>query len=471
MGKANSHHTIMSRHNDLKTIMYFQKQIIKVTLLAAFFLSCTISAAQIIRPERLDSLFDHLEQYNQSVGNISIFKDGKEVYNRSFGQRHIAGLSFDEHTSYQVGSVTKLATSVLLWKMVEQGKVSLDERLSTYFPDIPNAHMITLNQILSHNSGLGNYVNNGTTEGWMIEKTSADSILAFIHSEKPLFEPGTGFQYSNSGFYLLTRIVEKLYNKTYGQLIEEEIAKPLELTDFKSFDNYNDNRFTSYVYIRNWEDMTDFYFQNIIGVGDIVATPRDLNRFMEGLFAGKLVKKETLEKMKGDKANNGFGKGFMYIPYKGNTFLGHGGDTRGTHTLTGYNDKDKITFSIAINGQRWERNQVYIASLSTIYETELRLAEFETNVIKLSSQQLSQYEGRYFNEDDPLIINIFQHEGELFGQADGQDAFPLTCYSKDKFMFDGAQIYMDFTPAQDSMYYKQGSVKINFKRQKTEAGQ
>lgn len=462
-------HIIMSRYTDLNTIMYLQKHIIKAVLLLTFFLSSTISSGQIIHPERLDSLFDHLEYHNQSVGNISIFKEGKEVYNRSFGQRHIADLSFDEHTSYQVGSVTKLVTAVLLWKMVEQGKLSLDEPLSTYFPDIPNAHKITLNQILSHNSGLGNYVNNGTADGWMIEKTPADSILAFIHSEKPLFEPGTGFQYSNSGFYLLTRIVEKLYNKTYGQLIEEEIAKPLELEDFKSFDTYNHNRFTSYVYIRNWEDMTDFNFQNIIGVGDIAATPRDLNRFMEGLFAGKLVKKETLEKMKGDKANNGFGKGFMYIPYKGNTFLGHGGDTRGTHTLTGYNDKDKIAFSIAINGQRYERNLVYIASLSTIYEAKFSLPEFETNVIKLSSQQLSQYEGRYFNESDPVKINIFQEEGELYGQADGQGAFPLTCYKEDKFMFDGAQIYMDFTPTQDSMYYKQGSVKINFKREKTKA--
>ena len=461
----------MFLRTDLNTIVYLQKQFIKVSLLALFFLSHTMSSAQIIRTERLDSLFDHLEQYNQSIGNISIFKDGKEVYNRSFGQRHIANLSFDEHTSYQIGSVTKLATSVLLWKMVERGKLSLDESLSTYFPDIPNAHKINLSQILSHNSGLGNYVNNGTTEMWMMEKTPADSILAFIHNEKSLFEPGKGLQYSNSGFYLLTKIVEKLYNKPYGQIIEEEIAKPLKLKDFKSFDNYNENHFASYIHIKKWEDMPDFYFQNIIGVGDILATPRDLNRFLEGLFAGKLVKKETVEKMKGDKANGGFGKGFMYIPYNENIFLGHGGDTRGTHTLAGYNVKDKIAFSIAINGQRYERNSVYIASLATIYETKLDLPDFEINVINLSPQQLKQYEGLYFSDDDPLKINIFQKEGELYGQAEGQDAFPLTCYKEDKFIFDGAQIYMNFTPSQDSMFYKQGPAKINFKRSKTEVSQ
>lgn len=461
----------MFHHTNLKRFIYVQKQLIEISLLAVFFLSYTISSAQTIRTQRLDSLFDHLEQYKQSIGNISIFKNGKEVYNRSFGQRHIANLSFDEHTSYQIGSVTKLATSILLWKMVEQGKLSLDESLSTYFPDIPNAHKITLSQILSHNSGLGNYVNNGTTEMWMMEKTPADSIMDFIHNEKPLFEPGAGLQYSNSGFYLLTKIIEKLYKKPYGQIIEEEIAKPLKLKDFKSFDNYNDNHFSSYVHIKDWEDVPDFYFQNIIGVGDILATPRDLNRFLEGIFAGKLVKKETVEKMKGDKANGRFGKGFMYIPYNENIFLGHAGDTRGTHTLAGYNVKDRIAFSIAINGQRFERNSVYIASLSTIYEDKLDLPDFEINVINLSSQQLEQYEGLYFSDEDPLKINIFQKEGELYGQSEGQEAFPLTCYKEDKFMFDGAQIYMNFTPDQNSMFYKQGPAKINFKRSKTAVNQ
>lgn len=461
----------MLHYTNLNSITYLPNQFMKITLLTVLVLICTIGSAQIIRTERLDSVFDHFERYNQSIGNISIFKDGKEVYNRSFGQRHIANLSFDEHTSYQIGSVTKLATAVLLWKMVERGKLSLDESLSTYFPDIPNANKITLSQILSHNSGLGNYVNNGTTAMWMMEKTPADSILAFINSEKPLFEPGSSLQYSNSGFYLLTKIVEKLYKKPYGQVIEEEIAKPLKLKDFKSFDYYSDNHFASYVHIKNWEEIPDFYFQNIIGVGDILATPRDLNRFLEGLFAGKLVKKETVEKMKGDKANGGFGKGFMYIPYNENIFLGHGGDTRGTHTLAGYNAKDKIAFSIAINGQRYERNSVYIAALATIYEAELNLPDFDINVINLSSQQLKKYEGLYFSDDDPLKINIFQKDGELYGQAEGQDAFPLTCYKEDKFMFDGAQIYMNFAPSQDSMFYKQGPAKINFKRLKNEETQ
>lgn len=453
------------------TIAYVQKQFVKIALLALFVLTYTICSAQIIRTERLDSVFDHLERYNQSIGNVSIFKDGQEIYNRSFGQSHIANLSFDEHTSYQIGSVTKLVTSVLLWKMVEQGKLSLDESLSAYFPDMPNAQKITLSQILSHNSGLGNYVNNGTSEMWMMEKTPTDSILSFIRNEKPLFEPGTGMQYSNSGFYLLTKIVEKLYNKPYAEIIEEEIAKPLKLDDFKSFDNYNDNYFVSYIHIKNWEETPDFYFQNIIGVGDILATPRDLNKFLEGLFAGKLVKKETIEKMKGDKANNGFGKGFMYIPYNENIFLGHAGDTRGTHTLAAYNAKDKIAFSVSINGQRYERNSVYIAILAAIYEAELELPQFETNVINLSPQQLKQYEGLYSSDDFHLKIQIFQKEGELYGQAEGQGAFPLICYKEDKFMFDGAQIYMSFTPSQDSMFYQQGPAEFNFKRRKTEANQ
>lgn len=440
----------------------------KSLLLLVFIVAGSICCAQTIRKERLDSVLNHIEQYNQSLGNVSVYKDGKEVYNRSFGQSKVRDLTFDEHTSYQIGSVTKLVTSVLLWKLVEQGKLNLEEKLSTYFPDIPNADKIHLSQILSHNSGLGDYTSIGEGEPWLIEKRSVDTILSVIRHGKPLFEPGTDMRYSNSGFYLLTKIIEKCYKKPYAKIVEKEIVKPLKLKDFRSFDNYNNNYFRSYKFIKEWIEVPDFYPQNIIGVGDILATPRDLNNFLEGLFAGKLLKKETLEKMKAGKDNNGFGKGFMYIPYKKNVFLGHGGDTYGTHTLAGYNVQDKIAISITINGQRYEHNAVYIAILGAIYDPELKLPEFETNVLKLSPEQLKQYEGLYSSADFPLKIKIFQEDGELYGQADGQGAFPLTCYKEDKFMFEAAQIYMDFSPGQDSMFYRQRSNEVNFKRPKAE---
>lgn len=127
-------------------------------------------------------------------------------------------------------------------------------------------------------------------------KRSVDTILSVIRHGKPLFEPGTDMRYSNSGFYLLTKIIEKCYKKPYAKIVEKEIVKPLKLKDFRSFDNYNNNYFRSYKFIKEWIEVPDFYPQNIIGVGDILATPRDLNNFLEGLFAGKLLKKETLEK-------------------------------------------------------------------------------------------------------------------------------------------------------------------------------
>lgn len=109
-------------------------------------------------------------------------------------------------------------------------------------------------------------------------------------------------------------------------------------------------------------------FSNVIGVGDIVSTPKDLNTFLYNLSQHKILQKESLEQMKPNLVSDEeFGMGLMSIPFYEHISYGHAGDTYGTHTIVSYNEKDRLGFSFAYNGERFPHNDILIGILSIIY--------------------------------------------------------------------------------------------------------
>ncbi len=109
-------------------------------------LTCNITNAQSINTQKIDSFITYVSQHNRDMGSLSIFKGGKEVYNRTFGQVTL----FDNHTKFHVGSMTKIFTAVLILKLVEEGELSLNDKLSKLFPKIPNSRIITIKNLLEH---------------------------------------------------------------------------------------------------------------------------------------------------------------------------------------------------------------------------------------------------------------------------------------------------------------------------------
>jgi D-alanyl-D-alanine carboxypeptidase len=110
-----------------------------------FCLHLNFSVGQEINRNRLDSLFSGLEQNNKFMGSVSVFRDGKEVYAKAVGFRDVEKkILADVHTQYRIGSITKTFTTVLIMKAVEKGKLSLDDKLSKWFPQIGNADDITI---------------------------------------------------------------------------------------------------------------------------------------------------------------------------------------------------------------------------------------------------------------------------------------------------------------------------------------
>lgn len=335
--------------------------------------------AKAINTQKIDDFLHYMVQNNQEIGSISIFRNGTEVYKKDFGQNLLpANTAYDQNTGYQIGSISKLMTAVMLFQLIEQGKLSLTEPLSTFYPEIPNAKKITIQTMLNHTSGLGDYVGRADKKNWLFEGPVGDkAIIEVIKKNEVQSKPGEKLRYSNSAYFLLSRILEKLHNKPYNEILKENILNkaPMPHT-FSVLDNPK-NIFKSYEFIKDsWTEVKDFDFHNCIGLGDITSTPEDLNIFINALFQGKFIKKETLDKMMSNKNEKVFGSGIMKVPFYNIISYGHGGDTAGSHSIVTYEPTDQLSYAVTINGQNFPHNSFYIALMNLIYGKDYQYPVF-----------------------------------------------------------------------------------------------
>jgi D-alanyl-D-alanine carboxypeptidase len=347
----------------------------KLKLIILLFLSLN-TFAQKIDQEKINNYINYIENNNGGLGSLSIFKDGKEIYNRSFGQEKLTNVDYHKNTKYQIASVTKMVTAILIFKLIENGKLNLDTKLSDYFPEIANSSKITIKNMLEHTSGLGNFaIKDGSI--WVINKVDEKEILEEIKKQGVSFEPNEKVVYSNSAYLLLRKITEQKYGRQYNEIVLKEIAKPLRLKNFNSVKSNPTNVFKSYQFKENWTEIKDIEYTNVIGVGDIASTTEDINTLINSLFEYKILKKETLELMKPTVGKEDWGRGLALFPFEENIFFGHNGDVLGSHSRLIYNPKDKISVAYSTNGERIPANLFVENIINIIYNKTFALPEIK----------------------------------------------------------------------------------------------
>ena len=165
---------------------------------------------------------------------VSVRKQGRTVYSKAFGTANLEDWTpLTPQSICKIGSVTKQFTSCLILLLAQDGRLGLDDTLAKYFPDHPRASDVTLRQMLSHTSGLGNYTNGppGPTRQMMRTDYDTVGLLALMKTGRTqVFEPGTAYAYSNTAYLLLGLIAEKVAGKSYAEQARERLFGPLGLT-------------------------------------------------------------------------------------------------------------------------------------------------------------------------------------------------------------------------------------------------
>ncbi|MEO6631174.1 MAG: serine hydrolase domain-containing protein, partial [Mucilaginibacter sp.] len=310
---------------------------------------------------RLDSLLVTLNAHEQNMGSIAIADNGTIVYQKAFGYSRVNGTvktPADVHTKYRVGSITKMFTAVMIFQLIEEGKLTLNTELAKYYPQLPNAGKITITEMLSHHSGLHNFTADSGYFKYMGKPESEAEMTAIFAKQKPDFEPGLKAAYSNTNFVLLGYIIEKITGKSYSEELKNRITAKIGLEDTyygTKTDPLKDEAY-SYNYISGWSQVPETDMSIPGGAGAIIASPTDLVNFIDALFTGKLVSNANLEYMKLMKDN--FGMAMFIFPFDDKTGYGHSGGIDGFLSQLIYYPADKMSVAYVANGIRYPTNEI-----------------------------------------------------------------------------------------------------------------
>ena len=292
---------------------------------------------------RLDAAVKKLTAADVFSGTVLIAKNGEAIYKGAFGE---ANKDFSVpnriDTKFNLGSMNKMFTGVAIAQLAERGKLSYDDPLAKFIPDFPNpeaAKKITIKHLLTHTSGLGGYFSPRFWDKSRANLRTVDDMMALVREdEKDIsFEPGSRWQYSNTGMLVLGKVIEVASGQSYFDYVRENIYKPAGMVNSDTYELDRINKNLAVGYHKRFTDEGVTWSNNIFShvmrggpQGGGYSTVEDLLRFDKALRSGKLVSAETFRLMttpKPEVNSPRYGYGFFAVVDGGPT--GHSGGFEG----------------------------------------------------------------------------------------------------------------------------------------------
>jgi CubicO group peptidase (beta-lactamase class C family) len=266
----------------MKKILYY--------LLLLSLVTCRNSPGKT-KTEKIDHLIEEAFQDKEFIGNVLVADQGKVIYKKSFGRAdRISNLQNTDTTKFLIASVSKPITAILILRLVDRGIIRLDDTINEYFTNT-NAEIgkVSIHQLLTHTSGIRE----------IISEEKGMDIKVLITKATLKFEPGSDFEYSNSGYVILKEIAQIVTGKSYAQLIQAEIFDTVGMTSSgvardsvlnEIAKGYKDVTQAEYVSV-------DFPLENVDGAGSLYSTTDDLYKLDRALYSDSLLSTKMKEQM------------------------------------------------------------------------------------------------------------------------------------------------------------------------------
>jgi len=409
---------------------------------------CATSGERITRA-RVAGIEKLLEAHTKRAGPgcvIAIIKDGEIIYERGYGSANLQyGTPITPLTVFNVASAAKQFTAISILLLVKEGKLSLDDDVRKYIPEVPDyGKVITLRHLMHHTSGLRNYEDLIEMAGWRMEDVhTREHMLHLIARQKEVnFAPGERYVYCNTGYILLAEIVARVSGQSFREFTDRNIFKPLGMTNTHFHDSHTfivTNGAASYYFHGNGSYRNAFSNSSVVGGGGLYSTARDLLKWLRNFDHGQVGGSQVLKQMhERGVLNSGktipYGGGLFIDRYKGVEIVGHGGGTGGWRS-------DTIRFPIQGIGL------VLLGNVDTVdnYEVPRRIAELfletkdepKTNsrarrLTRLESAALEAFVGDY--ELQGLSVTVRVDNQKLMARAVGQPEVELVAESENEFL-------------------------------------
>ena len=434
----------------------------------------------------IDSVVNNLFKSERFNGNILVAEKGNVLYNKSFG---IANEStkelLNESSIFELASVSKQFTAMAIVILKEKGKLSYEDKISTFLPQLSNYKNVTIKHLLNHTGGLPDYMDLMDS---LFDKskiaTNKDIVDLFSkHNPKILFEPNTKWEYSNTGYAFLASIIEKVSGTSYGNYLQKAIFKPLEMNNtFVYTRRFAPKKISNYAFGYIYSDSLKKYIlpdeleetkmviwlDGIVGDGTVNSTVNDLLKWDRALYTEKLVSSESkkeifsaVELNNKSKRDYGFGWALSDDETYGK-IVNHSGGWPGYKTfIERHIDNDK-TIIVLQNHESVSTTKLFAYLRSIIYNKPLPVKKERTE-IKLTNEQLQKFVG-VFEIQESMEVTVSLKSNQLFVQLTGQNAFPVFAESELSFFLKvvDAQVEFQLNDKQEvtSLVLLQGGNKI-----------
>lgn len=400
---------------------------------------------------QIDSIFSQFDDRAKPGAAVAVVMDDALVFKKGYGS---ANLEYDipvsPSTVFHIASVSKQFTVFSILLLEREGKLSLDDDIRKYIPEVPDFGVtITLKHLASHTSGLRDQWDLLGLAGWRFDDIiTREHILKLVAKQKELnFNPGEEYTYCNTGFTLLAEVVARVSGKSFAAFAEENIFEPLDMSSTLFYDDHErivKNRAYSYYTDDSGYKKSVLNYANV-GATSLFTTVEDLALWSLNFSKPIVGNKEIIEKMNTLAVlNNGKTFGGAYGQFvdthKGLNQIQHGGADAGYRSYLGrFPDQN---FAVMVFSNLASSNPValalqvadlYLADLYEKKEEETAAGSGPSNYIKLDQEQLELFSGHYWNEAGQYSRKIYIKNDTLtYNRGEGNES-ALLPISKSEF--------------------------------------
>ncbi|HFK5505468.1 serine hydrolase [Elizabethkingia anophelis] len=422
------------------------------------------------KEKKLDSLFTSLYAAKEFNGNVLVAEKGKVIYEKSFGlANEKTQQKLDKNTVFELASVSKQFTAMGIVQLEKEGKLSYNDPLTKYFPELSFYKPITIDNLLHHTSGLPDYMSL-FDKNWDKKKFATNKdIVEMLAKYKPelLFVPGDKYEYSNTGYALLGLIIEKVSKQSYGDYLNKKIFKPLGMANTRVYrSRYKPEKISNYALgyvvdsLGNKKLLDDlgkeyytYYLDGIVGDGMVNSTTGDLLKWDRALYGDKLVNQKDKDLIFSsivtkDNKDTRYGYGWAIdTKYPFGKIANHSGGWAGYITFIERDlDYDKTIIILQNNDSEAASSPV----------KQLRNILYDIKPIKVDLATLQKYAGKYTKKNSKTF-EVFFENNKLYVPLNPQVKLELEAISTNKFKV------RDFSP---DVFYEfkildDGSIKCN----------
>jgi CubicO group peptidase (beta-lactamase class C family) len=405
--------------------------------------------------EKVDKLFAQWDKPDSPGCSIGVIKDGKLVYKRGYGSANLDyNVPLTSQSVFYIASTSKQFTAASIVLLARRGKISLDDDIRKYFPELPRYESpITVNHLVHHTSGVRDYLElMGMAGRKMDEPFGNEEAVELIARQKGLnFKPGERFLYSNSNYVLMAEIVRRASGKSLREFADENIFRPLGMTNT----HFNDdrgavvkNRVVSYAPISNGRFRQFVKTIEAMGDGNLLTTVDDLAKWDQNFYDNKVGGEGFSQQMlTRTKLNNGeeisYAFGLGNEEYKGLKAVAHGGGFMGFRTEMIRFPEQRFTAICLCNVGSANPGSLARQVADIYLANQLKPAEAKSNSapaapappqhITLTAEQLTEYTGDYYSDELDATYRIVIEDGNLFIKSRNAPRVGVVALTKDEF--------------------------------------